>query len=154
MYIVSNYINKGYILKWDILLTITNNLIEDSSIISLFISLAVLQMYLNHLLSKLYQCSSHKLQYVYAYCFGWMCFFVSIGLFVINTMDFYFTDRIFIVVVSWALPVKTASYCIDYSTRNDDRMEEKREKPVERLSFFGKFLLLVKFLISPKIIYN
>lgn len=113
MYIVSNYINKGYFLKWDILQTIGNNLVEDTCVISLFIGLAILQMYIGNLLSKLIDNLDTKMKYVYGYCFGWLCFFVLIGLYVINAKHFYFTDRIFIVVVSWALPVKTASYCID-----------------------------------------
>lgn len=118
MYIVSNYINKGYFLKWDILQTIANNLVEDTAIISTFLALSLLQMYLTHLISKIYHNTNNKLQVMYAYCFVWLCLFVLIGLYVINAKHFYFTDRIFIVVVSWALPVKTASYCIDYSNEN------------------------------------
>jgi hypothetical protein len=36
MYIASDLINKGYVLKWDILRTITANLIEDPKAIAAF----------------------------------------------------------------------------------------------------------------------
>ncbi len=117
MYIVSNYINKGYFLKWDILQTITNNLLGDSSVILLFVVLALLQMYIRNLMNRMH--ISSRTAVVYGYCLIWLGLFVIIGLYVINAKHFYFTDRIYIVVVSWALPVKTASYCIDNS--NDNR---------------------------------
>jgi hypothetical protein len=46
MYIVTNLLNKGYVLKWGILLTIANNLIDDIQVICCFAALSFLQMYL------------------------------------------------------------------------------------------------------------
>ena len=152
MYIVSNYINKGYFLKWDILQTIANNLVQDAAIICTFVGLSLLQMYLSNLISKIYHNNGSKMQVLYGYCFVWLCLFVLMGLYVINAKHFYFTDRIFIVVVSWALPVKTASYCIDYSNENNKSNEDCIK--VNQLSFFGRLLVLVKFIISPKIIFS
>ncbi len=114
MYIVTNLINKGYVLKWHILHTITANLIEDLTVISSFALLSFMQMYLTLLLLRVMSRKG-----VYCYCLIWLGVFVAIGLYAINTLDLYFTDRIFIVVVSWALPVKTASFCIDQMSSKD-----------------------------------
>ena len=118
MYIASNYMIKAYFLKWDILQTITNNFIEDVAVICLLVFLGLVQIYLGHLLLKIYRKDERKAVATYLYCLAWLALFVSLGLYVINTNNFYFTDRIFIVVVSWALPVKTASFCIDQLTNS------------------------------------
>ena len=39
--------------------------------------------------------------------------FSGSGIFIISAYDLYFTDRIFIIVLNWALGVKTISYLID-----------------------------------------
>jgi len=50
---------------------------------------------------------------IWTFCACFAAIFVLGGLWFIYTFDFYFTDRIFIVVISWAFPVKTTSYCLD-----------------------------------------
>lgn len=39
--------------------------------------------------------------------------FVTSGIFITKTFKMYFTDRIFIVVLNWALCVKTLTYIYD-----------------------------------------
>jgi hypothetical protein len=70
-------------------------------------------MYLAGLLVRMTNHIKGQEARVYLFCLVWLGIFVAIGLYAINSLSLYFTDKIFIVVVSWALPVKTASYCID-----------------------------------------
>lgn len=67
-----------------------------------------------------------------------MAIFVSVGFYLIITINFYFTDRIFIVVCSWILPVKTFSYCIDRSNKSPQ----------------SGLILTLKYIISPSVIYS
>jgi hypothetical protein len=145
MYIVSNYINKGYLLQWDVLSTIANNFIEDVAVISSLVALAFLQIYLSTLLLRQLP-AQRQATYVYGYCLAWLGLFVGSGLLAINTINFYFTDRIFIVVVSWALPVKTASYCIDQLS---GPLEKERKR-----SGWAFLVFLAKYIVSPKVIYR
>lgn len=39
--------------------------------------------------------------------------FTGSGVFIVRAYDLYYTDRIFIIVLNWALAVKTISYLID-----------------------------------------
>ena len=143
MYIVTNLINKGYVLKWDILQTITSNLIEDLTVISSFAGLSFMQMYLGMLLLRV---MSPKIMYFY--CLLWLGVFVGVGLYAINTLDLYFTDKIFIVVVSWGLPAKTASFCIDQLPSEGHEAVHATVRGLRHLLF------LLKFIISPKIVYK
>lgn len=113
LYTVSNYFNTGHILKWDILSIIINNLRWDAYAIGAGLLLAFLQMYLSHLLIRVTKTMNNKNAIMYTYCILWLFLFVVAGIYVMNFIEFYFTDRIFIIVVSWSLPVKTGSYCID-----------------------------------------
>ena len=72
------------------------------------------------------------------YCLVWFVVFVGGALFALSRVNFYFTDRILIVVCSWALPVKTASYCLD-------RLQGAPAHP---------WLTTLKFIVSPLAIYN
>ena len=85
---------------------------------------------------------------VYGYCLLWLGIFVLGGLYLISKIDFYFTDIIFIVVCSWAFPIKTASYCLDrlenQKHQGKSQTSQKKETP----------LLIFKFIISPLTIYK
>jgi len=107
-----NYINKGYFLKWDILLTIINNLSWDTLAVSLSLIFSLVEIYMADLLLPLFKDEQKRRLFTYIYSACWLCFFVGGGLVLISIINFYFTDRILIVVLSWAFPVKTASYCI------------------------------------------
>ena len=113
VYMVTNYINKGYILKWDVLQIVGSNLVEDLAAISSMIGFAVVQLYLGDLVIRVLRNMKGREIIAFGYCLLFGCAFVGGGLYLISRVDFYFTDRIFIVVVSWAMPVKTASYCFD-----------------------------------------
>lgn len=137
-YTVTNYINKGYLVKLDVLATVANNLVWDFMAISTAMLLAILQIYLVDLLIRLPLSSHSKKLMVYGYCAFWLSVFVVSALVVVSAWDFYFTDRIFIIVCSWGIPVKTSSYCLD------------------RLGGVGGSSLLtrLKFMVSPKIVYK
>jgi hypothetical protein len=113
LYTVANYLNRGYILQWHTLDIITNNLFHDASAMTTGLILAFIQMHLASPLLTLLRSHPQQTKLLYVYCGVWLLLFVVGGLMVMQTVQFYFTDRIFIVVVSWSLPVKTASYCID-----------------------------------------
>jgi hypothetical protein len=55
VYTIVNYINKGYFLKWDILLTIANNSYWDALAVVLFLSFAITQIYFSNLLLPLFK---------------------------------------------------------------------------------------------------
>jgi hypothetical protein len=67
-----------------------------------------------------------------------MSLYVSIGLYLISTINFYFTDRILIVVSSWVISVKTFSYCLDRITGNEGQ----------------SLLITLKYMVSPTVIYK
>lgn len=113
LYTVCNYFNTGHILKWDILIIILNNLKWDAYATSAGLFLALMQMYLSHLLIRMTKNIEKKYMIMYCYCLLWLLIFVVGGLFLMNLIQFYFTDRILITVASWSFPVKTTSYCID-----------------------------------------
>lgn len=119
-------------------MTVANNLVSDFMAISLAMLLAIIQIYLVDLLIRLPLGSSSKKWMVYGYCAFWLCLFVVGALVLISTLEFYFTDRIFIVVCSWAIAVKTSSYCID------------KLKGCDNASLLTK----LKFMCSPKIVYQ
>jgi len=113
MYIIINYVNKGYFLKWHILEIISNNLLMDIYLIIVFIFFGILWIYIAYLVVKLKGESQKINKIIYAYCIFWTIIFVVFAFFFINNNHFYFTDRIFIVVISWALSVKNSSFCLD-----------------------------------------
>ena len=113
MYIISNFLNKGYLLKWDVLSFIADNFIHDVYVIFSLIAIGLLQMYLAQRIIKTLINLKNRQHIMNIYAFVWFCGFIGAGIIALSRGNFYFTDRIFIVVVSWALPVKTASFCID-----------------------------------------
>ena len=139
IYMVTNYINKGYILKWDVLHIVGSNLVEDAAAISSMIGFAMVELYLGDLMIKMLRNMKGREVIAFGYCLVFGCVFVGGGLYLISQVDFYFTDRIFIVVVSWAMPVKTASYCLD-----------RLKNP----SISQNFMHKIKFLISPMVVYK
>lgn len=122
----------------DVLITVANNLVWDFIAISLAMLLALIQIYLVDLLIRLPLSSEYKKWMVYGYCCFWLCFFVMGALILISTLDFYFTDRIFLVVCSWGIAVKTSSYCLD------------KLKGCDATSLLTR----LKFIYSPKIVYQ
>lgn len=113
VYTVTNYINNGYLLQLDVLLIIFNNLLWDFTAIASALLLVLLQLYLADLLLRVALPPQQKRMLMVAYSSVWIGAFVVAGLLMIHSLDFYFTDRILIVVCSWTLPVKSASYCLD-----------------------------------------
>jgi len=95
----------------------------DLSVITICLLLAIAQMYICQLMLNIVKHSLNKYRMVYGYCLVWMMVFVVGMGWVLGSFDFYFTDRIFIVVIGWSAPVKTASYCIDYL----HMMEQKKK---------------------------
>jgi hypothetical protein len=80
--------------------------------------------------------------------------FISTCVFIINTSEMYFTDRIFIIILNLALFAKTLTFTIDHK-----RLKERhpsthawvaafREKNVERFS------VRLLFLVSPYPVYH
>jgi len=55
VYMIINYINKGYFLKWDILLTIANNSYWDGLAVALSLIFSLTQIYLADLLLPLFK---------------------------------------------------------------------------------------------------
>lgn len=55
VYTMINYINKGYFLQWDILLTIINNLSWDSLAITFSLVFSLLEIYLADVLLPLFK---------------------------------------------------------------------------------------------------
>jgi hypothetical protein len=53
IYMILNYINKGYLLKWDVLETVVNNLTLDFLVFLTFLGLALLQIYIMELILKI-----------------------------------------------------------------------------------------------------
>ena len=138
IYLLTNYLQKGYILNWTVLLAIFNNLIWDGEVILGGVVLVLRQIYISDGIGRLVRNSKNRHVVIYGYCFLWLVGFVVGGLVVMGGVDFYFTDRILIVVCSWAFPVKSASYCMD-------RLEGARGQPL---------LTKLKFIISPMVVYH
>lgn len=120
------------------LLTVANNLAWDGMAVGSALLLALFQMYGTTLILKIPLKESSTKLLMYCYCALWMGVFVVGGLYLISVIDFYFTDRILIVVCSWTVPVKCASYCLDRLTA------------CEKHSMLTK----LKFIISPKVVYS
>lgn len=55
VYMIINYINKGYFLKWDILLTIASNSYWDGLAVALSLIFSLTQIYLADLLLPLFK---------------------------------------------------------------------------------------------------
>jgi len=87
---------------------IGNNLVWDGAATLTFFLLSLLQVKVGKLLLKIFNKTT-----ISVYCLIWLIVMVNFGIWVIGSRDFYFTDRIFIVVLSWALSAKTGSYCLD-----------------------------------------
>ena len=133
IYTVTSYLHKGTLLDSRIFYTIANNLLSDLYALLACLLLAFLQLALADLLVPLFKSQAQQRLFVYVYSALWLLLFAGGGLALINTLNFYFTDRIFIVVCSWSLAVKTGSYCLD-------RLTTRAPQPL---------LLKLKFLISP-----
>lgn len=132
---ILNFINKGYLLKTELLQTITSNLAYDVLAFILLLILALAEIYIFDLVIKL---KMRSVSIVYAYCIFWMVAFVSVGLYFITSIDFEFTDRILIVVCSWIIPVKVFSYCLDRINNSPK----------------ASILIALKYILSPAVIYK
>jgi hypothetical protein len=137
IYIVTNYVSKGYLLKWDVLSTVAGNLFETVVAIGAAMLFALLEIYTA---DAIIHTLGEKLgkSWVWLYCGLWLVGSVVGGWYLISGVRFYFTDRIFVVVVSWTFPVKTASYCLD------------RIAGCQVASLSHK----LKFMVSPLVIYR
>ena len=115
MYVSINYVNKGYFLKWHILEIVSKNLVTDIQLILCFIFLGFIWVYTGYIMvkSKIIIKKINIKKIFYIYCITWSIIFVSFAIYFINSNKFYFTDRIFIVVVSWSLAFKNSSCCLD-----------------------------------------
>ena len=78
--------------------------------------------------------------------------FVGSGLLIANAYQLYFTDRIFIIVLSWSFFVKTVSFILDKraasGTDKPEWVEMEKKKGMQ--SFYHKLM----FFISPVICYH
>lgn len=119
MYIIINFVNKGYLLKWHILEIVSSNLITDIGLILLLMAVGLLWVYLGYqiVLLEAGATHGHTQNIMYTVCIFWTFSFVAFAHYVINHHHFYFTDRIFIIVVSWSLAVKNSSFCLDLVER-------------------------------------
>lgn len=114
MYVSINYVNKGYFLKWHVLEIVSNNLITDIQLILFFVFFGFIWVYSGYLMKGKIKGKQRQFKkIIYLYCLFWTIVFVTFGLYFINNNLFYFTDRIFIVVVSLALALKNSSFCLD-----------------------------------------
>jgi len=138
IYLLTNYLQKGYILNWTVLRTIFNNLILDMQVVLTGVVLVLGQIYLSDLIGRMLKNNKYRYGIIYGYCLVWLAIFVLGGVAIINHYDFYFTDRIFIVVCSWTFPTKSGSYCID-------RLHGSKAQSL---------LTKLKFIVSPMIVYK
>ena len=108
-YCLINYLNRGLPIQPQILTVIVKNLIWDAVAVLVLLAMATVQVRVGRLLGK-------KLGFALMglYCGVWLVLLVGTGLYLISSIDFYFTDRILIVVMSWALSAKTASFCLHH----------------------------------------
>lgn len=78
--------------------------------------------------------------------------FMYSGMYIVRSYKMYFTDRIFIVVLNWALCAKTLSYIFDkHQQRSNPALGWCEEEGRKNLGKIGKKLL---YLISPYPIYH
>ena len=106
-YTLLNLINRGKPFQPHVLALIVSNLVWDGAAMLLLLVLAALQIRM-----AIFIGGKLSTTLMGIYCGAWLCGLVGLGLWLVNSIDFYFTDRIFIVVVSWSLSVKTASFCL------------------------------------------
>ena len=104
VYPVLNYLHGEDLFGMAIIKLVETNLLWDfvSVLLFIFLSLVLIQISHMHIFSSIFV--------QMGLIFGT---FVGSGLLIANTYTLYFTDRIFIIVLSWSFFVKTVSFILD-----------------------------------------
>ena len=104
VYPVLNYLHGEDLFGMAILTVVETNILWDflSVLLFIFLSLVLIQISHMHIFSSLI--------FQLALISGT---FVGSGLLIANAYQLYFTDRIFIIVLSWSFFVKTVSFILD-----------------------------------------
>lgn len=142
-YPLLNFLESKDLFGITVIKLIETNLIWDVISAHLFIFLSLIFIEVEPILAKLSVTGFQILTFAT---------FMLSGLHIVRSYPMYFTDRIFIVVLNWALCAKTLSYIHDKQhqrkTPNLDWCEQEEKKQMKKL---GKKLL---YLISPYPIYH
>ncbi len=114
-YPLLNFLENRDLFGITVIKLVETNLIWDLISVGLFLFLAVLCIQVSQFFP------TRMVLYVIAATF---LLFMSCGLYIVKSYKMYFTDRIFIVVLNWALCAKTISYIHDkHSQKNQSSSE-------------------------------
>lgn len=115
VYPALNYMKTGNFFQKALFKILEANLLCDIASILLFLALSFCFMELSRLtkaICKNLTKTQTKLVFIPLIGVLWSLY-VGIGLFIVRNFHMYFTDKIFIVVMSWAFCIKTLSYIFD-----------------------------------------
>jgi hypothetical protein len=110
-----NYIKTGNFFEKAYFKIIETNLFWDALSMLVFILLSVCLMSLSHInktLSKRLTKNNVTILFIGLVGLLWLIY-IGIGLYIVRNYPMYFTDKIFIVVMSWTFFIKTLSYIFD-----------------------------------------
>ena len=103
-YPLLNFLENRDLFGITVIKLVETNLIWDVISLALFLFMAVVCIQVSRFFPKA----------AYRYVMAVTLFiFMSCGIYIVRTYKMYFTDRIFIVVLNWALCAKTISYIHD-----------------------------------------
>ena len=110
-----NYIKTGNFFQKAYFKMIETNLYWDVISLIVFILLSVCLMSVSHITKKLSKnLTKNNVRILFISLIGllWLVY-IGIGLYIVKNYPMYFTDKIFIVVMSWNFFIKTLSYIFD-----------------------------------------
>lgn len=142
-YPLLNFLENKDLFGITVIKLIETNLIWDLISALLFVFLSLIFIEVEPVFSKLSHVGFMVVTFVT---------FLCSGMYIVRSYKMYFTDRIFIVVLNWALCAKTLSYILD--------KHRQRENPAlpwceqESKKNMGRIVKKILYLISPYPIYH